>query len=62
MNPQASPDLSDGLEDFSGGFLSTTKPPRMRVDYTGHCLNAFVIMDRAGMLEKAEDIPDTTAK
>jgi L-fucose isomerase-like protein len=38
--------------DFSGGFLHTTAPPRMRVDSTAHCLNALLIMDRAGMLER----------
>jgi hypothetical protein len=47
-----------GLEKYAGGFLSTADPPRMRLDFTGHCLNAFLIMERAGLTGRNADIPD----
>ena len=39
--------------DFLGGFLHSAMPLRTRVDFTAHCLNALIIMDSAGMLERA---------
>ncbi|MGB5202424.1 MAG: hypothetical protein WBN68_20515 [Sedimenticolaceae bacterium] len=42
----------DARQDLTGGFLHTTSPPSMRVDITAHCLNALLIMDRAGLLEE----------
>jgi hypothetical protein len=49
-----------GLGKFAGGFLSTTDPPRMRLDTTGHCLNALLIMEGAGLIETPAYIPQTT--
>jgi hypothetical protein len=34
----------------------------MRVDYTGHCLNALLIMDDAGLLGKTEAIQHRPAE
>lgn len=41
---------TQGAGDFAGSFLGSVEPPRTRLDYTGHCLNALLIMERAGLL------------
>lgn len=51
-----------GLEEYSGGFLSSVEPPRMRLDFTGHCLNAMLIMEHAGLSGETGYSPDMAGR